>query len=236
MAVQGAPLHTDTNGVDTSARYMDRGDGTPEWLLFSRLADGADAAQGSKADTAVTDPTAAASLIALVKGLLTATHAEDAASASGALGMLALAIRNSTLAASTSADGDYSAIAAGAAGEVFATATASAAIPATAPDNATSTVYATSLVVKAGAGVLFGIIGYNSKASAQFVLVHDAATLPADGAAPKIVLTVPATSNFSIDFGPFGRKFSTGIVLSNSSTGPTKTVGAADCWFDAQYK
>lgn len=103
------------------------------------------------------------------------------------------------------------------------------------PSNATSTAYEASRVVKASAGVLYGLTGYNSKASAQFILLFDSATVPADTAVPKVVISVPATSNFSIDFGPYGRSFSTGIAISNSSTGPTKTIGSADCWFDVQY-
>ena len=95
--------------------------------------------------------------------------------------------------------------------------------------------YAASLVVKATAGTLFGLSGYNSKTSAQFLQVHDAAELPADTAVPAVVITVPATSNFSIDFGERGRWFNTGIVICNSSTGPTKTIGSADVWVDAQY-
>lgn len=105
----------------------------------------------------------------------------------------------------------------------------------TPPSNSTATGYVASQIVKAGAGVLFGLAGYNSKASAQFIQLHDSATLPADTGVPKITFTVPAASNFSLDFGRLGRNFTTGIVVCNSSTGPTKTIGSADCWFDVQY-
>lgn len=104
-----------------------------------------------------------------------------------------------------------------------------------APSNATTTAYAASLVAKASAGTLWGIGGFNS-GPAQFLQLHDAATLPANGAVPVgPLIFVAAASNFSIDFGTYGMAFATGIVISNSTTGPTKTIGAADCWISARY-
>lgn len=103
------------------------------------------------------------------------------------------------------------------------------------PLNARSNVYENSRLVKAGPGYLFGLSGFNSKVSAQWIQVHDSATLPADGAVPELILTVSTVANFSILWALPGRAFQRGIYLVNSSTGPTKTIGAADCWFDAQY-
>lgn len=106
----------------------------------------------------------------------------------------------------------------------------------TACENSDSVAYVASQVIKATPGILYQLHGYNSLASAQFIQLHDAASVPADTAVPELIITVPASSNFEIDLGVYGKKFLVGIVACNSSTGPTKTVGAANCYFSARYK
>jgi hypothetical protein len=96
-----------------------------------------------------------------------------------------------------------------------------------------STAYETSHILKASAGTLFEVSFYNSSTSDQFYQLHNSASLPADTAVPVRIIKVPAGTVGNFDFGLRGRPFSTGIVICNSSTGPTKTIGSADSFFDA---
>lgn len=82
---------------------------------------------------------------------------------------------------------------------------------------------------------VYGFQVYNSKASAQYVQVFDSGSLPADTAVPRIVYNLPTKSTLAVYFGPMGRLFARGLVLCNSSTDTTKTIGSADCFFDAEY-
>jgi hypothetical protein len=103
------------------------------------------------------------------------------------------------------------------------------------PLNSRSNVYENARLVKAGPGYLFGFTVYNSKGSGQFIQVHDSATLPAEGAVPEVVIDIATVVAKGVQWLPLGRSFLRGIYLVNSSTAPTKTIGSADCFFDAQY-
>lgn len=99
--------------------------------------------------------------------------------------------------------------------------------------NAKTSAYAASLICSPSTSYLCGFTVYNSSASTQFIQFHNSATLPANTAAPEFYFEIlPSTSRMIEYIRP--RKFSAGIVVCNSSTGPTLTIGSADCWFDVQ--
>jgi hypothetical protein len=56
---------------------------------------------------------------------------------------------------------------------------------------------AASLVASANPSRLYSITGFNNKASDQYIQVHDAASLPADAAVPKLVLVAYARAAFA---------------------------------------
>lgn len=90
---------------------------------------------------------------------------------------------------------------------------------------------AASVQALAAPAVVYGISGYNSKASSQFIQLHDASSAPVDTAVPVFNQTVGATGNFNFDFGVHGMPFQAGVYACNSSTAATKTIGSADCQF-----
>src|SRR5581483_3891477 len=94
------------------------------------------------------------------------------------------------------------------------------------PLNASSNVLTSFIVVKSGSATLFGFTVLNTKVSAQFIQWFDANQLPADGAVPAGVISCAASSDRGVSWVIPGRFFSRGIVICNSSTAATKTIGS----------
>jgi hypothetical protein len=103
------------------------------------------------------------------------------------------------------------------------------------PENASTAVVATSILLQGGALRLYGFTATNTKSSAQFILAFDVRDLPSNNAVPLFSLPVAATSATAAYFGSVGRSFDFGICLVNSSTSDKLTIGSADCLFDVQY-
>lgn len=103
------------------------------------------------------------------------------------------------------------------------------------PLNHHSSALQASLVVMTGPAYLTSITINNTNAAAQFIQLHDAVAVPADGAVPQVVFTAASAADKFVSYSLPGRYFLTGIVVCNSSTAGTKTVGAADCFFDVQF-
>lgn len=97
-----------------------------------------------------------------------------------------------------------------------------------------STANENSAEVKASAGVLYEVRGYNASATDQFVMVFDATATPANTTVPEEVYAVGAEDNFSITW-PQGKQMTTGIVITNSTSQQTLTIGGNDCWFAVDY-
>lgn len=103
------------------------------------------------------------------------------------------------------------------------------------PPNYVSRALEAFAVAKTGDGGLVGFTVTNTNASAQFVLLFDASILPADGAVPIAGWSVPGAGTLNMGWNPYPRGFYAGLILCNSSTQASKTIGAADCLFDVQY-
>lgn len=98
-----------------------------------------------------------------------------------------------------------------------------------------STAYEANHVITNSANkVLRSIVGFNSKNAAQWIQIHDAASLPSNGTAPLLTFYVLAQDNFNIPCA--GLKSTSGFVVANSTTGPTLTPGGTDCFFTAQLE
>lgn len=108
------------------------------------------------------------------------------------------------------------------------------------PLNASSNGLSAAFQVKAGPGLMFGFSVITSKATAQFIQVHDLQTAPGSGAVPVAVFQINAAAiatgdHLAVSYIFPGRFFKYGIWLANSSTRATLTPGSADCFYDSQF-
>lgn len=108
-------------------------------------------------------------------------------------------------------------------------------LPEELPRNAFTPALAASLVVFSGAGRLLGFTVSSTRASSQFIQVFNATSLPANGAIPLLSVDLATVTSKGIAFDPYGRWFTIGCVIGNSTTQGSLTTGSADCLIDAQY-
>ena len=101
--------------------------------------------------------------------------------------------------------------------------------------NSGAALVSSGVIVNAGPARLFKLTVTSQSTSDQYILLFDAAALPANGAAAVAAFKVPAESTAGIDYGSRGKAFRNGICWSNSSTLPAKTTGAADCYAEANW-
>jgi len=234
--LQGSGLNWDSDNKYTSAYYGNLGDATNGWYIYVRALNDGIVPLGKASDSST--PTGNGNVIQLLKAIREMFKREDDTHTTLDYGMPSWGVVNESLTAGRAA-GDYGPVALGLAGEQYQvptppqTATSAASV---ALASISSTAAAASLVIKASAGTLYKLTVLNTNGAAQYVLLHNTTTLPADGQVPAIALKVPAGDSKDFHWPNFGRRFTTGIVVCNSSTFATKTIGAADCFFTADYK
>ena len=102
------------------------------------------------------------------------------------------------------------------------------------PRNANDGALVASKIVRAGYALLFGVTLCNTNASTRYFMFFDAATVPANTAVPLFFIDVASNSAKGVSFIP-SRTFEAGIVIVNSTTATSLTIGSADSFIDAQY-
>ena len=76
----------------------------------------------------------------------------------------------------------------------------------------------------------------NTGGSAAYLMLFDAAALPANGAEPAFERSVATVSLGEISFGEAGENFTSGLVAALSSTPAVLTLVGTDVgWFQATY-
>lgn len=156
-------------------------------------------------------------------GTFSATKQEDTPATDGQYGSASLWVRSDTNVSSVSANRDYINPVTDQYGNNKTVQTPTDSAGAALTTTATAAV-AGSLVLKASAGNLYG---YNvvAGATAGYLMIFNSTTAPADGAVTPLVC-VAVAANASVDRSfDIPRRFTTGITMVFSTTGPfNKTV------------
>lgn len=102
-------------------------------------------------------------------------------------------------------------------------------------DSGTS--YVASGVISTVPALLKGFNGFNS-GPAQWLMLFNTIAVPADGQGCQKIFYIPATAGFVFDFGAGDESsyFNTGLCWANSTTSPTKTLGATNVVLKAGYE
>lgn len=85
-----------------------------------------------------------------------------------------------------------------------------------------------------GFTILGSLTGIN-KGPDQYIFLYDDATFPPVIAPFDFVFAFSGTT-FNFDYGDAGVKCPNGILVVNSTTAPTYTAGAANCWFNFKVR
>lgn len=91
-----------------------------------------------------------------------------------------------------------------------------------------------SAVVKTGPGTWYAITMTNTNAAARFLQVFDARDMPADGAVPLFSRSIAIGDSLTLTW-TVGHTFNVGMIVCNSTTAASKTIGAADSLFDVTF-
>lgn len=82
-------------------------------------------------------------------------------------------------------------------------------------------------LVKATAGRVYKITGYNAATTLRYLKLYNKATAPAPGTdTPVVTLALPPSAAFDFDFGLLGQFFSAGIGYGLTTGNPDADIGA----------
>lgn len=94
-----------------------------------------------------------------------------------------------------------------------------------------STAAESSHVISASACLVARASMLNGNAATRYLQLHNATSLPSNGAVPVAVIIIGTTQTQVMTFNIPTNKFGTGCVAATSTTGSTLTIGSADALF-----